>query len=221
MAQLIILYQDQDILVVNKPAGIAVQPDKTGDPSLSDQAVACNNGKPVYVVHRIDRPVSGIVIFGKNQFAAAHLSQQFSKKTAQKTYLAVVSRLPEPTEGQLIHYFEKKENANKSKAFDTPLPGTVEGRLRYQCIQKSEKYFLLSIQLETGRHHQIRAQLAAIGNPIKGDVKYGARRSNTDRSVHLHAWRLHIQHPVSGEDLHFTAPPPETDALWRALTNAI
>ena len=211
-----ILFQDDALLVVNKPAGIAVQPDKTGEPSLLDQASA-EIGHPLFVVHRIDRPVSGAVVFAKTKETAHLLSVQFQEKSVQKTYLAVSGQCPDPPVGDLLHYFEKNETQNKSKAFTTNKDGRTKGSLSYSVEARSDRYFLLRIQLHTGKHHQIRAQLAAIGCPIKGDVKYGAKRGNPDRSIHLHAWKISFEHPVSQAKMALEADLPRHDTLWNAL----
>lgn len=211
-----ILYEDDSLLALNKAPGIPVQPDKTGDACLLDLAGArCKQA--MYLVHRLDRPVSGVIILAKNSAAATALQRQFSEHAAEKEYIAVVQELPPAPEGTLVHYIKKHEKTNTSKAYNAPQPGADRAELEYRVLGSSQRYHLLHIRLHTGRHHQIRAQLAAIGCPIKGDVKYGFRRSNPDRSIHLHAWRLTIRHPLSGETLHFEAQPPAGDAVWAAL----
>lgn len=210
-----ILYKDNQILVFNKPTGIPAQPDKTEDKSLFALAeIYCKH--PVFLVHRLDRTTSGIVVFAKKASAAAHLSEQFKESTVKKTYLAIVAERPASDEGTLVHYILKDGKSNISKAYDKEIAGSQRAELRYRIIGSSDNYHLLEIDLLTGRHHQIRAQLAAIGCPVKGDVKYGSRRGNTDRSIGLHAWKLSFTHPTSKEILSLTAPPPE-DNLWKAL----
>ena len=173
-------------------------------------------------INRIDRPVSGLVLLAKTKAAAAELNRQFAERTAKKTYLAVVKNLPETAEGELVHYIKKSsQDKNISKAYPTEQKHSEKGILYYTHCGSSTTYHLLKVNLLTGRHHQIRAQLAAIGSPVKGDVKYGFRRSNDDRSIHLHAWRLSFDHPATGERLNFTAPISATDPVWLAFTDDI
>jgi len=211
-----ILQENAAFLVVNKNPGMASQPDKTGDESLLDLAEA-HCGHPLHLVHRVDRPVSGLVLFAKTAEAMALFSAQFQARSVQKDYLAVVQQKPAEEEGTLVHYLKKNEAKNTSSVYQTEKPGSDRAELRYRLFESSKNYHLLHVQLFTGRHHQIRAQLAAIGSPIKGDVKYGARRSNPDRSIHLHAWRLAFDNPATGERIHLEAPPPE-EVLWQALS---
>ncbi|MEY3238597.1 MAG: hypothetical protein RIR11_35 [Bacteroidota bacterium] len=215
-----LLHNDNDFVAILKPAGIGVQPDKTGEPSLLDQA-ALHLGQSLFVIHRIDRPVSGIVLFAKNKTAAYALSEQFKERSLSKTYLAVVAVLPAPTEGELVHYFEKNESSNKSRVYSENKAGREKGILKYRVLGRSERYHLLEIQLYTGRHHQIRAQLSAIGCPIKGDIKYGAKRGNLDRSIHLHAHKMTVKQPTTGELLRFVADVPGNDAVWNAFQHVI
>ncbi len=210
-----ILHENPAFLVINKPPGLTSQPDKTGDDSLLTIAEKyC--GHPLFLVHRVDRPVSGLVLFAKTQEAMVLFSAQFQARTVQKDYLAMVQNMPPKPEGTLVHYLKKNQTKNTSTAFDEEQPGTDRAELRYQLLESSKHYHLLHIQLVTGRHHQIRAQLSAIKCPIKGDVKYGARRSNPDRSIHLHAWRLAFDNPATGERILLEAKPPE-EVLWQAL----
>ena len=196
-----------------------VQPDRSGDPDLLQIAEAhCDH--PLFVVHRIDRPVSGVVVYAKNKSVAHALSAQFKERTIEKTYLAAVAEPPPAPEGVLVHYLEKNAQKNRSTVHDTLRKGTVRCELGYKVIGNTDHYQMLQIHLITGKHHQIRAQLAAIGCPIKGDVKYGARRKNQDRSIHLHAWRLGFQHPETGEKVVFEAPVPEGDSLWAAVSGS-
>jgi len=211
-----ILYKDHQVIALNKPAGIAVQTDKTGDPAFQSQVEGyCK--QPIHAVHRLDRPVSGIVLFAKTKTAMTALTEQFRDRTVEKTYLAVVQNLPPAAEGTLVHFLRKNESKNLAKAFDEEQPGAERAEIRYRLLGSSERYHLLEIQLITGRHHQIRAQLAAIGCPVKGDVKYGFRRSNRDRSIHLHAWKIAFDHPVSGERIRLKASLPAEDAVWQAF----
>ena len=215
-----ILYKDHQLIALNKAPGIATQPDKTGDIALLALVEAyCR--QPLHPVHRLDRPVSGIVLFAKTKSAMAALTEQFRSRTVEKTYLAVVQQLPPEPEGTLVHFVKKNEAKNLAAVTAEERPGTERAELRYRLSGSSDRYHLLEIELITGRHHQIRAQLAAIGCPIKGDVKYGFRRSNRDRSIHLHAWKLAFDHPVSGERIHLEAPVPEGDAVWEALASVL
>jgi 23S rRNA pseudouridine1911/1915/1917 synthase len=215
-----LLHNDNDFVAIIKPAGIGVQPDKTGEQCLLDQA-ELHLGQSLFVVHRIDRPVSGIVLFAKTKTAAHALSEQFKERGLTKTYLAVVANLPEPTTAELVHYFEKNESKNKSRVYTEDKAGREKGILKYRVLGSSERYHLLEIQLYTGRHHQIRAQLSAIGCPIKGDVKYGAKRGNLDRSIHLHAHKITIKHPTTSELLIFLADIPSGDTVWSAFLDQI
>ncbi len=204
-----------------KPAGLPVQADLTGDmPLMTLLEQYCK--QTLLPINRIDRPVSGLVLLAKTKAAAAELNRQFAERTAKKTYLAVVKNLPEAAEGELVHYIKKSsQDKNISKAYPTEQKNAEKGILYYQHCGSSTTYHLLKVNLLTGRHHQIRAQLAAIGSPVKGDVKYGFRRSNDDRSIHLHAWRLSFDHPATGERLNFTAPISATDPVWLAFTDDI
>jgi 23S rRNA pseudouridine1911/1915/1917 synthase len=211
----IILHNDSDLIAVNKSPGIASQPDTTGDESLLDR-LQQDLKTPLFPIHRIDRPVSGIVIFAKKRPAAAALNEQFGAHSVQKSYLAATAATPEKPEGTLVHFLKKNAQTNKTTAYDIEKPGADRAELAYKVIGNSERYCFLHITPLTGRHHQIRAQLAAIGCPIKGDVKYGARRSNSDRSIHLHAWQLQFEHPSSGEWMALEAPLPD-DSVWNVV----
>jgi 23S rRNA pseudouridine1911/1915/1917 synthase len=215
-----ILYKNNQFLAVNKPAGTPVQADKTGDQALQQLAEAyCHH--TLHLVNRLDRPVSGITLFAKTKTAMAHVQAQFGQRTVDKLYLAVVQEAPAEPEGVLKHFLKKNTVKNTVLALDEAQPGTEPAELHYRLLGSSERYHLLQVRLVTGRHHQIRAQLAAIGCIIKGDVKYGARRGNTDRSIHLHAWQLAFNHPVSGERETLTAPPPADDPVWQAFRSAL
>jgi len=207
-----VLYKNNQLIAFNKPGGIPIQPDKTEAKSLLDlgEIYAKSN---LFIIHRIDRPASGVVLLAKSKKGLARLNAQFQARTIQKTYLAVVKNPPNEKQGQLVHYLRKNEKANKTQVFDESVKGGKKAVLNYHVIGKSDNYSLLEIDLQTGRHHQIRAQLAKIGSPIKGDVKYGARRSNKDRSIHLHAWKLRFQHPVTSETVELVADTPD-DPIW-------
>jgi 23S rRNA pseudouridine1911/1915/1917 synthase len=207
-----ILFDDAHLIAFNKMPGIGTQQDKTGDDSLLLQAtIYC--GQALHPVHRLDRPVSGIVVFAKTQAAMTALTAQFTHRSVEKYYWAVVQAAPPELQGTLVHFLKKNQQKNISTALPGPKPGAERAELNYRQLASSERYQLIEIQLVTGKHHQIRAQLAAVGCPIKGDVKYGARRSNTDRSIHLHARRLVFKHPLSGASISLEAPPP-SDPLW-------
>ena len=220
-----VLYEDNHLIVVNKKASDIVQGDKTGDVTMPDtikEFLKEKYNKPgnVFcgVVHRLDRPTSGAVVFAKTSKALTRLNEQFRDKSTKKTYWAVVEQEPKEKSGTLVHYLKKNEKQNKSYASLTETPGSKKASLEYKLIAKSDKYFLLEIELHTGRHHQIRVQLSTIGCIIKGDVKYGARRSNTDGSIHLHARFLEINHPTTKELIKITAPVPN-ESLWQWFEN--
>lgn len=222
-----VLYEDNHIIAINKKPGDIVQGDKTGDAPLSDfvkQYVKYTANKPGEVflgtVHRIDRPVSGIVLFAKTSKALARLNEMFQKKEITKTYWAIVKNKPPQTAGKLEHFLLKDEVRNKSKAHINHVKNSLPSVLEYKVIASSEKYFLLEINPHTGRHHQIRAQLAAMGCPIKGDVKYGFDRTNDNASIHLHARSVNFMHPVKKEIINIEAKPPE-DNLWNAFLKII
>ncbi len=217
-----VLYEDNHILVVNKRPGDIVQGDKTGDIPLSEvvkRYIAEKYDKPgaVYlgVVHRIDRPTSGIVVFARTSKALTRLNKMFSERKTQKTYWAVVKNSPKQSSEKLIHFLKRNPKQNKSYAYTKEIPDSKKAILIYKLLKKLDRYFLLEIDLETGRHHQIRAQLSAIGCPIKGDLKYGFDRSNSDGSIHLHARKIIFEHPVKKEELTIIAPPPK-DPIWDA-----
>jgi len=209
-----IIYKNNQLLAFNKAPGIPVQPDKTGDTSLTDLA-SIYAKIPVFATHRIDRPASGIVLFARNKKSLASLNEQFKNRTISKTYLAVVKKLPAKSSGELVHHIYVQKN-NKSVALDKPGKHTKEARMNYKLLASSDNYHLLEVELLTGRQHQIRAQLAAIGSPIKGDVKYGARRGNKDRSIQLHSWKMAFDHPVTGERVSLQAPIP-AGGVWEAF----
>jgi len=218
-----ILHEDNHIIVVNKRVGDIVQGDKTGDKPLSEvvkEYLKEKYNKPgevfLGVVHRLDRPTTGIVVFAKTSKALARLNALFSNRETQKTYWAVVKNKPPKTEDNLVHFLKRNEKNNTSKAHLKEVPDSKKASLDYKIIATLDNYFVLEINLHTGRHHQIRAQLAAIGSPIKGDLKYGFDRSNPDGGIHLHARRLAFVHPVSKEKLTIVAPVPN-DPVWNAV----
>lgn len=208
-----ILYEDNHLLIFNKRSGEIVQADKTEDEALNGTLrafIAQRDAKPgavfLGVVHRLDRPVSGAVVFAKTSKALERINKAFREGAIHKKYWAIVGNRPEKDEDLLVHYLTRNEDKNKTYASRTPKPGSKEARLGYKLLQSTERYFLLEITLYTGRHHQIRAQLAAIGCPIKGDLKYGAPRSNPDGSISLHARSVRFIHPVKKEEMEIVAP---------------
>ena len=217
-----VLYEDNHLIIVNKRAGDIVQGDKTGDTPLSEivkEYLKEKYHKPgnVYlgVVHRLDRPTTGLVVFSKTSKALPRLNKLFANKEAKKTYWALVKNAPPKPQDTLIHWLKKNPKNNKSSAFTKELAGSKKAILHYKTLKKLDTYYLLEIELETGRHHQIRSQLASIGCPVKGDLKYGFDRSNPDGSISLHARQLEFEHPVKNEVMTIVAPLPE-DALWNA-----
>jgi 23S rRNA pseudouridine1911/1915/1917 synthase len=210
-----VIYKNNQLIAFNKPPALPVQADKTEDKSLQQLGeIFCHH--PLHLIHRIDRPASGIVLFAKSKSAMTALTEQFKNRAVRKTYLAVVKDAPPQEERRLVHYLKRTLKTNKVLAFETEVKGAEMAEMTYKIVGKSDQYHFLEIELITGRHHQIRAQLAAIGCPIKGDVKYGFRRSNADRSIHLHAWKLEFRHPVSGEKVELTADLPKGDPIWEA-----
>ena len=218
-----ILHEDNHIIVINKRVGDIVQGDKTGDKPLSNivkEYIKDKYKKPgevfLGVIHRLDRPTSGIVVFARTSKALARMNEMFSKRETQKTYWAIVKNKPAKSQDKLVHYLKRNEKNNTSKAHVKEVPDSKIASLDYTIIKELTSYFALEINLHTGRHHQIRAQLAAIGSPIKGDLKYGFDRSNPDGGIHLHARKLVFTHPVSKENLEIIASTPN-DAIWNAI----
>lgn len=216
-----VIYEDNHLLVVNKRAGDLVQPDPDGAPALEDEVKAWikkRDKKPgavfLGVVHRIDRPVSGAVVFAKTSKALARLNEMMKKREIGKVYWAIVENMPKEESGTLRHYILRDGRTNRSKAHTKPRSDAKEAVLNYRLAGASTNYYLLEIELITGRHHQIRAQLAATGCPIRGDLKYGAKRSNPGGGISLHSRRLSFPHPVTREELTVTAPVPKDDNLW-------
>ena len=222
-----VVYEDNHIITVNKTASEIVQGDKTGDVPLSEtvkQYLKEKYHKPgnvfTVVTHRLARPVSGLVVFAKTSKALSRLNEMFKNSEVKKTYWAIVKQTPAETEGELVNYLVRNEKQNKSYAYDTEKPGSKKAILHYRLIARSDNYSLLEVDLKTGRHHQIRCQLAKMGCPIKGDLKYGFPRSNPDGSICLHARRVRFVHPVSKELIDVVAPVP-SDNLWRSLTSSL
>lgn len=219
-----VLFEDNHIVIVNKRSGDITQGDKTGDKPLSDvvkEYIKDKYNKPgdvfLGVVHRLDRPTSGIIIFARTTKALTRLNKMLRDKTINKTYWAVVKNEPKKATDTLINFLKKNPKNNKSSVFYKETEGSKEAILHYKTIKKLDNYALLEIDLETGRHHQIRAQLSAIGSAIKGDLKYGFPRSNKDASIHLHARKIDFTHPVSKELIHIEAPVPN-EVIWNACS---
>ena len=220
---MIVLYEDNHIIAVNKTCREIVQGDKTGDTPLSEQLKVWlkeKYAKPgqvfLGVTHRLDRPVSGVVLFAKTSKALSRLNEMFRVGEVKKTYWAIVKQCPPAEEGELVHWLVRNEKQNKSYAYDTERPNAKKAILHYRVIGRSDRYYLLEIDLKTGRHHQIRCQLAKMGCPIKGDLKYGFARSNPDGGISLHARSAALIHPVSKIPLKSVAPVPQ-DNLWKTL----
>ena len=211
----LVLYKNNQLIDYNKPSGVPVQHDSNENkPLISLAEIYCK--ATLYLIHRLDQPASGVILFAKNKRALANVNAQFQGRQVKKTYLAVVKNKPETSEGNLVHFLKKDGQKNLSRAFDTEEKGSKRAELSYRVIASSDHYHLLEIVLITGRHHQIRAQLAAIGSPIRGDNKYGFKRGNPDRSIQLHAWKIAFKHPVTTEEVELTAPLPN-DAIWNAF----
>jgi len=218
-----VLFEDNHIIVVNKRVGDIAQGDKTGDKPLSDvvkEYIKDKYNKPgkvfLGVVHRLDRPTTGVVIFARTTKALTRLNELFKVRETKKTYWAVVKKRPEQDSGSLVHYLKRDEKRNMSKAHLKEVPESKLASLDYKIIKQLDNYTVLEVDLHTGRHHQIRAQLSAIGSPIKGDLKYGADRSNPDGGISLHARKLVFVHPVTKDELTIVAPVPD-DSVWNSI----
>lgn len=221
-----ILYEDNHLLIVNKHCGDLVQPDPSGESALEEQIKAfikARDKKPgevfLGVVHRIDRPVSGAVLFAKTSKALVRLNEMIREGRIGKRYWALTEQTPEPEAGELTHYLLRDGRTNRSRALDMPKPEAKLGILRYRTLGRSTHYTLVEIELLTGRHHQIRAQLAKIGCPIRGDLKYGAKRSIAGGGISLHSRTIAFDHPVRHEPVKATAPVPADDNLWNFFMN--
>ena len=220
-----VIYEDNHIIVVNKESGEIVQGDKTGDTPLSDcvkDYLKRKYQKPgnvfLGVVHRLDRPVSGLVVFAKTSKALSRLNEMFRKGEVHKTYWAIVKNAPKEPSGRLTHWICRNEKQNKSYAYNSEVSGSKKAVLDYRLLASGDNYHILEIRLLTGRHHQIRCQLSAMGSPIRGDLKYGAQRSNPDGSISLLSRHVEFVHPVSKELVSFDAPLPK-DNLWQKILN--
>lgn len=218
-----VVYEDNHIIVVNKACGELVQGDRTGDEPLVEtlkrwvkEKYAKLGNVFMGVTHRIDRPTCGLVVFARTSKGLSRMNELFKQGKVEKTYWAIVDKEPLPSRGTLTHYLTFRQQGNRTTASLKPVPGAVKAVLNYRLIASGERYHLLEVELLTGRKHQIRAQLSAIGCHIKGDLKYGARRSNPDGGIGLQAHRIRFVHPVSGKEIDLVAPVPD-DALWQAL----
>lgn len=222
-----ILYEDNHLIAVYKKSSDLVQGDKTGDPSLDSEvkkyiARKCNKPGDVYlgVVHRLDRPVSGVLLYTRTSKSLGRLNEIFRTRQVRKVYFAIVKEQPPEEEATIRHFLKKNEEQNKSYVYDNEVKGSKEASLTYRIKGRSERYYLLEVELHTGRHHQIRAQLAKIGCPIKGDLKYGFPRSNDDGSISLFARSLEFIHPVKKEPVTITAHLPEGD-IWSHFVDSV
>jgi 23S rRNA pseudouridine1911/1915/1917 synthase len=223
-----IVYEDNHIIIINKLPSEIVQGDKTGDLPLSEKIknfLKVRDNKPgnVFcgVIHRLDRPVSGCVMFAKTSKGLSRFNELLRDKEMEKTYWAVVKNKPKEPEAHLTHYLLKNEKTNRSKAFNKPVEHALKAELKYKLLASSDNYHLLEIKLLTGRHHQIRAQLSAIGSPIKGDLKYGFDRSNKDASIHLHAYKIEFLHPIKDEKVSVSAKPINDDPVWKYFVGVV
>lgn len=222
-----VLYEDNHIIIVCKQSSEIVQGDKTGDTPLSETVAAYlkeKYAKPgnvfVGVTHRLDRPVSGTVVLAKTSKALARMNEMFRVGSVDKRYLAIVKNRPANPEGELVNWLVRNEKQNRSYAYDHEAPGSKKAILRYRLVASSVNYHLIEVELMTGRHHQIRCQLAKMGCPIKGDLKYGAERSNPDGSISLHAYHVTFEHPVSHVMIDVKAPLPQ-DSLWQSFNEIV
>lgn len=213
-----ILHKDNQLIAFNKPSGLAVQANKAGDANLLGMGAAYVR-HDLYLIHRLDQPVSGVVLLGQKPSAQTALTRQLQAGTLDKQYLAIVGNRPAEDRGVLRHHL-RNARGNRSAVDDAPGPGSREAVLEYQYLGASERYHLLAIQLRTGRKHQIRAQLAAIGCPVRGDAKYGFKRSNPEGNIDLHSYRIAYDHPVSGERVRHEAPLPE-GKVWDAFRELV
>jgi len=220
-----VLYEDNHLIVINKQSGDLVQGDKTGDLPLGEivkSYIKKKYNKPgnvfLGVVHRLDRPTTGIVVFARTSKALERLNKMLRDKLVHKTYWAVVKNKPLKNQDTLIGYLRKNPKNNKSTSYSTEIDGSKKATLHYKMLKSLNNYHLLEVDLETGRHHQIRCQLSSIGSPIKGDLKYGFDRSNKDGSIHLHAREISFIHPVKKEPILISAPCPD-DVIWKACTS--
>lgn len=223
-----IIYEDNHLIAVNKHCGDLVQPDPEGNSALENEIkdfIRVRDGKAgnvfLGVVHRIDRPVSGAVLFAKTSKSLVRLNEMLRNGDIHKTYWAIVESRPAEDEGELVHYILRDGKSNRSYVYDSPKPESKQARLRYKVLAASDRYTLVEVELLTGRHHQIRAQLSKIGCPIKGDLKYGAKRSNPGGGISLHSRAMEFIHPVRKEPVRIVAPVPQDDNLWQFFEQSV
>lgn len=226
MSKLDVLYEDNHLIAVCKKATELVQGDKTEDKPLVEivkDYIKEKYNKPgdvfLGVVHRLDRPVGGVVVFARTSKALARMNALFQEKKVQKTYWAIVEQSLPSENGTLIHYLKKNQEKNRSRAYETEVKESKKSELDFKLLGRSKNYFYVEIKPKTGRHHQIRVQLSHIGCPIKGDVKYGGKRTNKDGSIHLFGRSIEFEHPVKKEMIRITAKPPQADPLWKELSS--
>lgn len=213
----LVLYKDHQLIVVNKPAGVPTQQDKTGDASMHRMAMAYAH-RDLYLVHRLDRRVSGVLVMAKKTDVAKNLARQWEDNSVRKIYLAIVPHADIPASGDLHHHLTYDAKQNITYAQHEPGDNTDEAKLSYSIIHKLDNFMILRIELITGRKHQIRAQLAALGIPVRGDIKYGSKRTNENGAIDLHAYEIELEHPARHARMKFTAPPPE-EGLWKLMGN--
>jgi len=216
----LVVHKSSQLLAFNKPAGLAVQTAREDQPSLQKLASAYAK-RDLYLIHRIDQPASGLVLFGRHRAKAGVLQQQFADGSARRTYLAVVEGEATAPEGELAHFLGHDARSNKAYVTTEDTEGAKKAVLNWNLLGATDNYQVIRVELTTGRPHQIRAQLAAVGMPIHGDVKYGARRANANRGIHLHSWHLTVKHPVSWQPIELDAPLPTEDALWGVVSDLV
>ncbi len=214
-----VVYKNNQLIAFNKPVNVSVQPDRTEGMSLQQLGSAYAQNQ-LDLIHRLDRPTSGVVLFAKKKGALTDLNEQFRSGTVGKKYLAIVGARPPKDSGELVNHLKKQGRKNVIETVPAGTEGSKEARLTYKVVGESERYYLLEIELQTGRQHQIRVQLAAIGSPVRGDTKYGFKRANRGGGIDLHAWQLAFDHPVSGERVELAAAPPDTP-VWGAFEEYI
>lgn len=226
MSKLEVLYEDNHLIAVCKKATELVQGDRTEDKPLVEivkEYIKEKYNKPgdvfLGVIHRLDRPVGGVVVFARTSKALTRMNALFQEKKVQKTYWAIVEQSLPNEEGTLVNYLKKNQEKNRSRAYDTQVKDSKRSELDYKLMGRSKNYFYVEVHPKTGRHHQIRVQLSHIGCPIKGDLKYGGKRSNKDGSIHLFGRSIEFEHPVKKESIKIVATPPQTDPLWKELTD--
>lgn len=228
MAKLDVLYEDNHLIAVRKKANELVQGDRTDDKTLADDVkeyIKNKYNKPgdvfLGIIHRLDRPVGGVVVFARTSKALTRMNALFQEKKIQKTYWAIVEEKLPNEEGKLVNFLKKNQEKNRSRAYDNEVKESKRSELEYKLMGRSNNYFYVEVYPKTGRHHQIRVQLSHAGSPIKGDLKYGGKRSNKDGSIHLFGRSISFEHPTTKEKITITATPPQEDPLWREMTKLV